>query len=348
MKINHNLDSVIEPIFLSTTFSQKKPSQWGYSRVDNPTRLNLEKELAILEKAKHSLAFSSGSAAITTLLSTFKSGDHILCHEELYEGTLRQLEKVFKKFGLVFDLVNFFDVNKVQQSINQKTKLLLFENITNPTLKVIDIKKIVSLAKKNRIKVAVDNTICTPIFQNPLCLGVDIVIHSLTKFINGHHDVTAGAIMLNNKKLFRQLKFFQHTIGAVPSPFDCFLVSRGIKTLMLRMKQHQKNAQKISLFLKKQRQIKKVFFPNVSGLLSFWLKGNNKKVKRFLNRLKLIKIAHSFGGIESTILYPVSMMTFSFSKEKMKELGITNSLLRMSVGLEEVDSILNDLDQALN
>lgn len=348
MRINKNLDSVIEPIFLSTTFSQKKPSQWGYGRIDNPTRLSLEKELAILEKAKHSLAFSSGSAAIATLLSTFNTGDHILCHEELYEGTLRQLEKIFKKFGLVFDLVNFSDLKEIQQSINQKTKLLFFENITNPTLKVINVKEIVGIAKKNKIKVAVDNTICTPVFQNPLCLGADIVIHSLTKFINGHHDVMAGAIMVNDGELFRQLKFFQHTIGAVPSPFGCFLVGRGIKTLKLRMKQHKKNAQKISLFLKKHKQIKKISFPNTSGLVSFWLKGDRQKIKSFLSRLKLIKIAHSFGGVESTILHPSSMMTFSFSEKKMKEMEITKNLLRLSVGLEKIDSIITDLDQALN
>lgn len=348
MKINNNLNSIVEPIFLSATFSQKKPSQWGYGRVDNPTRLSLEKELAILEKAKHGLAFSSGSAAVAALFLIFKSGDHILCHEELYEGTMRQLEKVFKKFGLVFDLVNFSDLKKVQQSINKKTKLLFFENITNPTLKVINVKEIAGIAKKNKIKVAVDNTICTPIFQKPLCLGADIVIHSLTKFINGHHDVIAGAIMLNNEKIFKQLKFFQHTIGAVPSPFDCFLMGRGIKTLSLRMKRYKESAEQVSWFLNKHKQVKKISFPGVSGLVSFWLKGDNIETKRFLGRLKHIKIAHSFGGVESTILHPSSMMTFSFSEKKMKELGIANSLLRLSVGLEEIDLIIKDLDQALN
>jgi cystathionine beta-lyase/cystathionine gamma-synthase len=330
-----NLQPIIPPIILSTTMKQSKPEGLGYSRVDNPSRLHLEQRLAQLEKAKFALAFSSGSAAITTILATLHFGDEIICHQEVYEGTLRLLKKVFANFGIK---TIFTDVNKLK-SISKNTKLIWLENITNPSLQIIDIHKICLRLKSKRVKIAVDNTLATPIFQNPLLQGADMVIHSLTKFINGHHDVTAGAIMLNNKRIFEKLKSLQINLGAIPSPFDCFLIERGVETLPLRMKQHQLNTQKIAEFLKSQTEIEKVSFPGFSGLVSFWIKGNKNKVLKFLIKLKHIKIAHSFGGSLSTILHPASMMTMTNPVEE--------NLVRLSVGLENVQLVINDIKQAL-
>lgn len=331
-----NLIPIIPPIILSTTMAQIIPEQSGYSRVDNPTRLLLENDLAKLEKAKFALAFSSGSSAITNLLAILKSGDEIICHQEIYEGTLRLLLKVFSKFGIKVKLV---DIRKLK-SVNQKTRMIWLENVTNPTLQIIDVKKVCQKFKHKNLLIIVDNTFATPVFQNPLKLGADIVIHSLTKFINGHHDVTAGAIMLDNKKIFKQLKFLQHTIGAIPSPFDCFLIQRSLETLTIRMKQHQANAQKITDFLKSHPKISQVSFPGFSGLVSFWLKGGKQKTLKFLSNLKHIKIAHSLGGTQSTIMHPVSMMTLS--------MPIDDNLIRLSVGLENHQNIINDLKQALS
>lgn len=330
-----NLTPLIPPIILSTTMAQTIPDQNGYSRVDNPARLLLEKNLANLEKAKFALTFSSGSAAIANLLATLKSGDEIICHQESYEGSLRLLTQVFAKFNLKIKLT---DITRLK-SVSQKTKLILFETVTNPALKTIDVKKIYRQLKRPHLIIAVDNTFATPVFQNPLTQGADVVIHSLTKFISGHHDVTAGAIMLNNKKLFDQLKFIQHTIGAVPSPFDCFLIKRSLETLTLRMKQHQLNAQKVAGFLTTSPQISKVSFPGFSGLVIFWLKDNRLTTLKFLSQLKHIKIAHSFGGTVSTIMHPASMMKLSRP--------VDNNLVRLSVGLENHQLIINDLKSAL-
>ncbi|MFH0943138.1 MAG: aminotransferase class I/II-fold pyridoxal phosphate-dependent enzyme [Candidatus Beckwithbacteria bacterium] len=330
-----NLQPLITPIILSTTMAQKNPEQGGYGRVDNPTRLALEKKLAKLEKARFALAFSSGSAAITNILAILKSGDEIICHQEVYEGTLRLLTKVFSKFGVKVKLT---DICKLK-SVGNKTRIIWFENITNPTLQILDVKQICRKLKQKKLLFVVDNTFATPVFQNPLLSGADIVIHSLTKFINGHHDVTAGAIMLNNRKLFDQLKFLQHTVGAIPSPFDCFLIQRSLETLIIRMKQHQANAQKVTDFLKTDSHIFRISFPGFSGVVSFWIKGGKQKTLKFLARLKHIKIAHSLGGTESTILHPASMMNLSVPME--------DNLVRLSVGLEDSNLIINDLKLAL-
>jgi cystathionine beta-lyase/cystathionine gamma-synthase len=330
------LKPLIPPIILSTTMAQTKPEQGGYSRVDNPTRLALEKNLAQLEKAKFALAFSSGSAAIANILSILKTGDEVICHHEVYEGTLRLLLKVFSKFGVK---VNLTDVSKLK-AVSRRTKIVWLETITNPTLQVIEVKKICQKLKHKNLLIVIDNTFATPIFQNPLLEGADIVVHSLTKFINGHHDVTAGAVMLNDKNIFNQLNFLQHTIGATPSPFDCFLIQRGLETFNLRMKQHQANAQKITEFLKSSPIISRVSFPGFSGLVSFWIKGNQHNTLQFLSKLKHIKIAHSLGGTISTIMHPGSMMTLS--------IPIDNNLVRLSVGLENNQTIINDLKQALS
>lgn len=347
MKKNIKVKPIIGSIVVSTTFSQTTPDQMSYSRVDNPTRLDLEKDLANLEKAKFALSFSSGSAAMTAIFLSLKRGNHIVCHEEVYEGTLRLLEKIFKNFGIEFSLINLLNNNSIESSFKKNTKLIWFENITNPTLNTINVSRICRLAKSKKVKVVVDNTFATPFFANPLTDGVDIVVHSLTKYINGHHDVTAGAIMTNDMRLFKKLRFLQITTGVIPSPLDCFLIKRGMETFPLRMKKHQENAKKISVFLKTQKNIKKVSFPGISGMVSFWVKGDLIQTVKFIKKLKIIKIAHSFGGGQSTILHPLSMMTFSFPKERLKKIGINGALVRLSVGLEDSELIIDDLRQAL-
>ncbi len=351
MRITNNLKTIRFPIIFSTALAQEVPEQGGYGRVDNPTRLALEDKLASLEKAKFALAFSSGSAAAATLLASFKAGDHILASRDIYEGTIRLLEKVFFKLGLKFTLIDLSDPSQLEirlkKSIKRKTRLLWLENPSNPLLKTIDLKTISKIAAKKNIKILVDNTFATPIFQKPLDRGAHIVIHSLTKFINGHHDVTGGAIMLNDKKIFRKLQFLQQTMGAVPSPFDCFLIERGMLTLSLRMRKHQGNARRIARFLRHHNKVIRVNYPGFSGVLVFWLKGDRNNTLAFLKKLKLIKIAHSFGGAETTILHPVTMMGFSLSKSEREEIGITDNFLRLSVGLEDVDEIVKDLKIAL-
>lgn len=346
--MENKLKPIVKPIILSTTFIHKEPGQEGYSRVDNPGRIQLEQKLARLEKAKFCLTFSSGSAASTAVLALFKAGDHIISGREIYEGNIRLFQKVFEKFKLRFSFINSDNFEDLKWAFKKKkTRLIWLENLTNPGLKLIDINSVSQTAQKKGALVLVDNTVSSPIFQNPLTQGADIVIHSLTKYVAGHHDLTAGAIMLNDKKLFKKLKFLQHTLGVVPSPFDCFLIERGIKTLNLRMGKHSENAKKIAGFLRSNSKIMKVSWPGFSGIINFWLNGDRKRTINFLKKLKMIKIAHSFGGTETTIMHPLSMMTFSFSNDQLEKMQITENLVRLSVGLEDADFLIIDLRTAL-
>jgi len=341
-----NLTPLVEPIVTSTICTHRVPEQMGYGRVDNPTRLALEKELAKLENARFALAFSSGSAAIAAVLSLLKIGDVIIAHKQMYEGTTRMLETIFNRFGIKHTTGDFTSKNI---SVLKKNRLdmLIAETITNPTLEQINLKRICKLSHKVQAIAVIDNTIATPIFIQPINEGADIVVHSLTKYIAGHHDVMAGAIMTNSQKLYMRLRHIQWTLGAVPSPFDCALVMRGIQTLFVRMGRHRENAIKIAEFLRNHRRVKKVVFPGISGMVSFWFKGTQKGTIQFLMRLKRIPIAHSFGGTTSTVLHPVSMMTWSLSPQELIKQEITGNLVRMSVGIEDVHAIINDLQQAL-
>jgi len=350
MKSDNSFGAIIPPIYLSTIFAQESPGKhlgFEYSRIGNPTREVLERDLAKLEKGKFALAFSSGTAAAATVLASLSAGDHILCSQNVYEGTFRLLQKVFKKFDVSFSFVDLSKVDSLKKAIKPNTRLIWFENLTNPLLKVINTQEIVRIAKKSKVLVLVDNTFATPIFRNPLLEGADIVLHSLTKFIGGHHDVTAGALVCNDQQLFENLNFLQHTIGATPSPFDCFLVSRGIKSLNVRMQQHKKNAEIVSQFLKTSKKTEKVVFPGFSGVVSFWIKGGQKETARFLKKLKHIKITQSLGGPDTIMQHPRSMITFSLSARELDGMGVTKNLIRMSVGLEDVSIILEDLKQAL-
>lgn len=359
---------VVMPIHLSSTFARRevdKPTKgYEYSRSGNPTRHALEKKLASLENAKYGLAFSSGLAAETAvLISLLKSGDHVIAFDDLYGGTKRLFNKQFKKFSIEFTYADATSVDNVKQAIKKNTKLIWLETPTNPLMKLCDIKAIVSLAKRQKIIVVVDNTFMSPYFQQPLDLSADIVLHSTTKYINGHSDSIGGAVMLNDSELYNSLTFTQNATGAILAPFDCFFVARGIKTLAVRMQKHEENAQIIASWLEQLPQVKAVYYPGLpshpqhllakkqmsgfGGMISFEIKGNLATTKQFLERLRLFAVAESLGGVESLIEHPATMTHASIPKEEREKLGITENLIRVSIGIEHKDDLIADLKQAL-
>ncbi|MGC8869864.1 MAG: cystathionine gamma-synthase [Brevinematia bacterium] len=359
---------VVIPIHLSTTFARKEIENptggYEYSRTANPTRDALEKRLASLENAKFGLAFASGMAAESTLaFSLLKSGDHLIAFDDLYGGTKRLFNKVLNNFGIEVSYVDARDIDNVKNNIKDNTKMIWLESPTNPLLRLCDIEAISNLAKKYNIITVVDNTFATPYLQNPLVLGADIVVHSSTKYLGGHSDVVGGAIMLSDDDLYAKIKFNQNAIGAIPSPFDCFLLLRGIKTLSVRMEKHCNNAKLIAEYLNSHPKVNKVYYPglishpqhnlakkqmsNFGGMLSFEIKGGLKEAKIFLENLKLIYLAESLGGVESLIEHPSTMTHSSLSKEDREKVGITDSLIRMSVGIEDVEDLIYDLEQSL-
>jgi len=330
-----------------------------YGRVGNPTRSILEKSLAALHEAKHACVFSSGSAAITTILATLKEGDHIVCHHAVYEGTIRLMTKLFSKFGVTVTFVDLTKPHLLHRAINNNTKLVWVESPTNPVLELLDIRALSDIAHAKGTLLVMDNTLATPIFQKPLVHGADIVVESLTKGINGHSDAMGGLIATNNEDCFRSIRFLQHTIGAVLSPFDCFLILRGLKTLPLRIQQQEKNAWVIVKWLQKQSVMTHVHFPGLQSkqlhkqmlgagtMVSFAIDPKLVNPSAFLSKLKLITIAHSFGGPETLIQQPTAMMDLSFTKMQLSKLGITERFFRLSVGLENPMDIIKDLNQAL-
>lgn len=360
---------VVVPIHLSSTFARasvdKPPAGYEYSRSANPTRDALEKKLASLEKAKYGLAFSSGLGAETTLLlSLLKSGDHVIAFDDLYGGTKRLFNEIFaKRFGITFTYVDATDPIIVEKAINSKTKLIWLETPTNPLLKIGDINAISRIAKNRGILTAVDNTFMSPYSQNPLLLGADIVLHSTTKYINGHSDSIGGAIMTNELHIFEKLKFTQNAAGNILSPFDSYLVARGIKTLAPRMKAHNSNALAIANFLQNHPLVDSVQYPGLpshpqhelakkqmtgfGGVISFELKGTTDTTKKFLANLKLFLLAESLGGVESLIEHPATMTHASLTVDERKSIGITDTLIRVSVGIEHADDLIADLQNAL-
>jgi cystathionine gamma-lyase len=359
---------VVTPIHLAATFARKeidKPTGgYEYARTGNPTRNALEKRLAALENAKYGLAFASGLAAETTVaLSLLKKSDHVVAFEDLYGGTRRLFDKTLANFGLEFSYVDASNIEKVEDAITSNTRLIWLETPTNPLLRLCDIKAISKVAKQHGVLTVVDSTFASPYIQNPLDLGADLVLHSTTKYIGGHSDVVGGAIMLSNDDLYAKLKFNQNALGAIPSPFDCFLVLRGTKTLALRMERHSQNAQKIAEYLSAQPEVEKVIYPGLKshpqyelakrqmssfgGMITFILKGGKTKTADFLKRLNVIALAESLGGVESLINQPAVMTHASLSKEERERLGVTDNLLRLSVGIEDYEDLQADLDQAL-
>ncbi|HLN44856.1 MAG TPA: PLP-dependent aspartate aminotransferase family protein [Candidatus Sulfotelmatobacter sp.] len=357
---------IVTPIHLASTFARteinKPTGGYEYARTGNPTRKALEKRLAELENAKYGLAFASGLAAETTLLLALsKTGDHIIAFEDLYGGTRRLFDKTLTNYGLEFTYVDATRKENVEAAITKKSKLIWLETPTNPLLKLCDIEGISRIAEKYNLLTVVDNTFATPYLQNPLDLGADIVVHSTTKYLGGHSDVVGGAILISNDELYSRLKFNQNAIGAVPSPFDCYLVLRGTKTLALRMDRHNYNALKLAEYLTSHSLVEKVNYPGLKshpqhelakkqmngfgGIISFYLK-QNVNIKNFLSNLKIIALAESLGAVESLINQPASMTHASLTRRERDRIGITDNLLRLSVGIEDVEDLKTDLDQA--
>jgi len=368
--IKDGYGDVVVPIHLSSTFARKevdKPTKgYEYSRSGNPTRNALEKKLAALEDAKFALVFSSGLAAETVICATLmKSGDHVLAFDDLYGGTRRLFNKVFSQnFNVEFSYVDAKNIEEVKSNIRENTKIIWLESPTNPLLKLCDIREISDIAKKRNIIVVVDNTFMSPYFQKPLNLGADIVVHSTTKYLNGHSDSIGGAIMLSDEEIYNKLKFNQNAMGPVLSPFDSFLVMRGIKTLPVRMEKHNENAVKVANYLESHPKVKKVNYPGLKshpqhelakkqmsgfgGMISFEIKGKLKEAKKFLENLKIFSLAESLGGVESLIEHPALMTHASVAKEEREKIGITDSLIRVSVGIENADDLIGDLDNGFN
>ncbi|CAG0912741.1 unnamed protein product [Notodromas monacha] len=363
--------AVVPLISLSTTFKQSAPgvhSGFEYARSGNPTRNCLETCLASLEQAKHALVFSSGLGANTAICHLLESGDHIVAMDDLYGGTNRYFQKVLSPsygVGVTFVDMSADDKSAFIAALKPSTKMVWIETPTNPTLKLVDIEAIAKIAheKNPEMIVCVDNTFASPYFQKPLLLGADLVVHSLTKYINGHSDVVMGAAMTNNDQMHEKLRFLQNAIGIVPSPFDCYLVCRSVRTLALRMKEHEKSATIVAEFLSKHPLIEKVLYPGLpshpqhelakkqmlgnSGMIGAYLKGGKLEAEKFLQSLKLFTLAESLGGFESLVESPSLMTHLSVPEDMRRELGISDSFIRFSVGLEDVNDLLKDIDEAL-
>ncbi|MBD2693512.1 cystathionine gamma-synthase [Anabaena catenula FACHB-362] len=358
--------AVIVPIYLTSTYEQEAIGQhkgYEYSRTGNPTRQALEDALASLENAKFGLAFASGLAATTTVLSLLKTGDHIVAGDDLYGGTYRLLEKVVKNWGVDTTYVDIDNINDFESAIQSNTKLIWIETPTNPLLKIIDIAALANFAHQNNIILVVDNTFASPYFQQPLNLGADIVVHSTTKYLGGHSDIIGGAVVTSNEELYQQLKFYQNAIGAVPSPFDSWLVLRGIKTLAVRMREHEKNALFLAKYLEKHPKVERIYYPGLptheqyhlakeqmsgfGGMISLELKGGLTEVERFASRLQLFLLAESLGGVESLLCYPAKMTHGSLPEAERLKRGIKDNLLRLSVGIEHYLDLQADVENAL-
>ena len=358
--------AVTVPIYQTSTYAQSAPGVYNgydYSRTDNPTRTALQTALASLEEAKYGLAFSSGMGAATTAMLLFKQGDHIISSRDVYGGTHRLFKRVLENFGLNFSFVETSSLTEIEGAITQRTRLVWLESPTNPLLRITDIAGAAKIAHRRRALCLVDNTFASPYFQRPLKLGADLVLHSTTKYIGGHADIVGGAICLNDRAVYERLKYLQNAVGATPSPFDCFLTLRGIKTLPLRMREHEKNATRIAAFLKQHARVRRVYYPGLSdhpgqklaaaqmdgfsGMVSFEVKGGVAEARRILARLQVFKIAESLGGVESLVELPAIMTHASIPKEERKKAGLDDGLIRLSVGVEDIEDLVADLEYAL-
>jgi cystathionine gamma-lyase len=358
---------VVTPIHLSSTNTRDeidKPGPFEYIRSENPTRSALEFQLANLENARFALAFASGQAAETAImLALLKPGDEIISFNDLYGGTKRLIDKVFGNFHITGKYIDLTNMQTLRSAINLKTRMIWIETPTNPMMLLADIAEISKIAREHQITVVVDNTFLTPYFQNPLNLGADIVVHSGTKYLGGHSDVLCGAAMMNDDDLYQKIRFIHTSTGGVHAPFDSYLVLRGIKTLAVRMLAHQSNAMAIAAYLEKHPKITTVYYPGLTshpqhnlakkqasgfgGMISFELQGGESSVRKLFANLKLYLLAESLGGVETLIEHPATMTHVSMSKEEQMAAGITGSLIRLSVGIENVDDLIADMEQAL-
>jgi cystathionine beta-lyase/cystathionine gamma-synthase len=357
--------AVVQPIHMATTFAQQgvgKHKGYEYGRTRNPTRDALEECLAALEGAKHCLAFASGMGAETTLMLLLNPGDRVVYMEDVYGGTFRLFDKVLKRYGLEFTAIDASDLDVVERSLTDRTRMLWLESPTNPLLRVVDIDAVSEIAHSHGAMVCVDNTFATPYLQQPLHLGADVVVHSATKYIGGHSDVVGGAIMTNNDDLERQLRFHQNAVGAVPSPFDCWLLLRGVKTLALRVERQSQNALELANALGRQRAVRRVYYPGLDsnpqravaakqmrmfgGMVSFEV-ADEASAFRTLERLKIFALAESLGAVESLAEHPSRMTHASIPPAERKRAGVGDGLIRLSVGVEDVADLIADLEQAL-
>jgi cystathionine beta-lyase/cystathionine gamma-synthase len=356
--------SVTIPIYQTSTFVQPRLGQhkgYEYARTKNPTRSALEANLAVLERGKNGHCFASGMAAIDTVLRMLKSGDHVVAAEDMYGGTFRLFHHVLEKYGLQFTYVDPSNLNAVSEALRPETRMLFLETPTNPMMTLTDLRACADLVRGRNILTVVDNTFASPVLQRPIEMGIDIVVHSTTKFLNGHSDSVGGAVISNSEEVGKQLGFLQNAIGAILSPFDSWLVLRGIKTLVVRIERHNANGMTVARYLSKQQKVQKVNYPGLpdhpqhelarrqmngfGSMISFEL-GSKSNAEKFLNRVKLCSLAESLGGVETLISHPETMTHAWVPPDVRKRLGITPGLVRISVGIEDVEDIIADLDRA--
>ncbi len=359
--------AIMTPIYQTSTYVQESPAKnkgYAYARGANPTRNALQASLASLENGKFALCFSSGMGATDAVIKLLAPGDEVITGNDLYGGTYRMFKRVFEKYGIKFHFIDLTTASNIEAVISDRTKLLWIETPTNPLMNIVDIAASTAIAKKRNITVAVDNTFASPYLQNPLDLGADIVMHSVTKYLGGHSDVVMGALVMNDEKLYQDLAFIMNSCGAVPGPQDSFLVLRGIKTLHLRMERHCLNGRKVAEFLKSHPSVGRVYWPGFTdhpnhdiakkqmrdfgGMLSFTLKDDSvEKATRLMENVKVFSLAESLGGVESLVNHPASMTHASIPKEEREKSGLVDSLIRLSIGIEDADDLIADLDQAI-
>ncbi|MBX7205791.1 MAG: cystathionine gamma-synthase [Bacteroidia bacterium] len=360
--------AIMTPIYQTSTYWQESPGKhkgYAYARGKNPTRNALEQCIAALENGKHGLCFSSGMGATDAVIKLLQPGDEVITGNDLYGGTYRMFTKVFAKYGIKFHFIDLTDAQNISNYLNANTKLIWIETPTNPTMQIVDISACAAIAKKNNLILAVDNTFASPYLQNPLDLGADIVMHSVTKYLGGHSDVVMGALITNDDKLHEQLAFIHNSCGATPGPQDSFLVLRGIKTLHLRMKAHCENGRVIAEFLRQHPKIEKVYWPGFTdhpnhaiaqkqmrdfgGMISIVLKGADlNETFRIASSFKVFSLAESLGGVESLINHPATMTHASIPKDEREKAGVVDNLLRLSVGVEDIEDLMDDLKRVLS
>lgn len=359
--------AIMTPIYQTSTYTQAAPGKhkgYEYSRGTNPTRTALEDCIAALENGKFGLAFSSGMAATETALKLLKPGDEVITGNDLYGGSYRIFTKLFEPYGIKFHFIDFSNPETIREYLNEKTRMIWVETPTNPTLQIVDILAVSKIAKEKNVLLAVDNTFASPYLQNPLDLGADIVMHSVTKYISGHSDVVMGALVVNDEELYKQLFFYYNACGGTPGPQDCFLALRGIKTLHVRMKAHCENGRQVAEFLRNHPKIAKVYWPgfpdhnnhdiakkqmrDFGGMISIVFKDTSiENTFRVASSFKVFSLAESLGGVESLINHPATMTHGSIPKEIREKVGVVDNLIRLSVGIEDIEDLLEDLKQAL-
>jgi cystathionine beta-lyase/cystathionine gamma-synthase len=358
--------ATIVPIYQTSTYTQEgigRHKGYEYSRTGNPTRAALEACLASLENAAHGLAFASGLAATSAVLNLLSSGDHVVAAEDLYGGTYRLFERVYRRYGVAFTYVDAREADNLRRALRPETRLIWIETPTNPLLHLVDIAAAAEIAREARIPLAVDNTFASPYFQRPLDLGATIVVHSTTKYLGGHSDLIGGAVLTSDEEIYTTVRFHQNAVGGVPGPFDCWLALRGLKTLAVRMREHERNAAAIAAFLAEHPDVERVYYPGLpdhpqhalarrqmsgfGGMVSFVVRGDRERAEAALRGTRLFALAESLGGVESLISHPATMTHAAIPAEERARRGILDTLIRLSVGIEATEDLIADLERGL-